>query len=104
MPGELHLLPGRQIGEELARKAAALGLEALQLRFELLVVLGEGTELPHSGDELDDRFFEGQDVGSQTKERSYTERPKLSNRDMRRGPSSATAANAGWGSTRSGIR
>ena len=60
VPRELHLLHRRQLGEELAGEARGLLLEAQELGLEAAVGGGEGAQLLHLVDEVDDGLLERQ--------------------------------------------
>ena len=62
VPRELHLLPRRELGEELARELGRLVLEPPQLGLEGAVAARELAQLAHARDELDDGLLEGEDV------------------------------------------
>ena len=64
VPRELDLLPGRELGEELAREARGLLLEPAELRLERAIGAGELAQLAHAGHQLDDGLLEGQDVAA----------------------------------------
>jgi hypothetical protein len=57
---ELDLLPGAEVGEELAGDARGLVFQATELPLERTVALGELAQLAHTGDQVDDGLFEGE--------------------------------------------
>ena len=62
MARELNLLPGGELGEELAGELGGLVLQAAQLRLEGAIASGQFAELAHPRYEVDDRLFEGENV------------------------------------------
>src|SRR5690606_30667402 len=62
MARQLHLLHGRQLGEDLTGQARRALLQTLELALVALVLLGQVAQIPNPAQELDDGSLERQDV------------------------------------------